>query len=160
MIGAYNASKAALHAYSDTLRVELAPFDVKVVIMVTGGVQSQIARLNRFLPENSIYVPINAEYKRRLKHSQEGAMPNEVYAKSVVDKVTKPRPSFWIWEGKNSWSAWFMYTFCPKGWMVGLIGREMVQMRYYANALYSGLDIHSNVQPLEAERKSFGSKRV
>jgi NAD(P)-dependent dehydrogenase (short-subunit alcohol dehydrogenase family) len=33
---AYNASKAALHAYSSTLRVELAPFDVKVITVVTG----------------------------------------------------------------------------------------------------------------------------
>ncbi|KAI9828022.1 MAG: hypothetical protein M1832_003549 [Thelocarpon impressellum] len=46
----YNATKAALHAYSNTLRVELAPFDVKVVILVTGGVQSRIARTERSLP--------------------------------------------------------------------------------------------------------------
>ena len=35
----YNASKAALHTYSDTLRVELAPLEVKVIVVVTGGCQ-------------------------------------------------------------------------------------------------------------------------
>jgi 1-acylglycerone phosphate reductase len=33
---AYNATKAALHAYSNTLRIELAPFGVKVITVVTG----------------------------------------------------------------------------------------------------------------------------
>ena len=155
MIGAYNASKAALHAYSNTLRVELAPFDVGVVVIVTGGVQSQIARVDRVLPENSIYVPINAEYQRRLKHSQEGAMPNEAYAESVVSKVTKPRPSVWIWEGNKSWAAWFMDTFLPKGWMVSLNGIESVHLRYRANTLHLGLNLHPNVQPLEIEGKFF-----
>ena len=123
-LGAYNASKAALHAYSNTLRVELAPFDVRVVVIVTGGVQSRIARVDRSLPEDSIYMPINNEYQRRLKHSQEGAMPNEAYAESVVSKVTEPRPSPWIWEGNKSWVVWFMDTLLPKGWMVRLEGDD------------------------------------
>lgn len=46
----YNASEAAFHSYSDTLRIELAPYDVKVLVGITGGVQSNIARTRRELP--------------------------------------------------------------------------------------------------------------
>ncbi|KAJ9649448.1 NADPH-dependent 1-acyl dihydroxyacetone phosphate reductase [Coniosporium apollinis] len=113
----YNASKAALHAYSNTLRVELAPFGVKVVTIVTGGVQSNIARTERELPEGSLYIPLNAEYQRRLKHSQEGAMPNEAYARSVVSKVLRKSPPKWVWEGNKSWLIWFVDSFLPKGVM-------------------------------------------
>jgi 1-acylglycerone phosphate reductase len=81
---AYNSSKAALHAYSNTLRVELAPFGVKVIIIVTGGVKSNIARLDRVLKDDSIYMPLATEYIRRTKHSQEVGMPTENYARSVV----------------------------------------------------------------------------
>lgn len=38
---AYGATKAALHNYSNSLRLELAPFDVRVVTVVTGGVKSK-----------------------------------------------------------------------------------------------------------------------
>lgn len=110
----YNASKAALHQYSNTLRVELAPFDVKVVTIVTGGIKSNIARESRKLPENSYYIPIAQEYQRRLTHSQEGAMPNEEYAKSVVAKVLKPSPPKWVWEGNKAWLMWFVTSFFPK----------------------------------------------
>jgi 1-acylglycerone phosphate reductase len=34
----YNSSKAALNSIGDNLRVELAPFDVKVITVVTGAV--------------------------------------------------------------------------------------------------------------------------
>ncbi|KAI9732544.1 MAG: hypothetical protein M1834_003879 [Cirrosporium novae-zelandiae] len=47
----YNASKAALHAYSNTLRVELAPFGVKVVTVVTGGVKTSAKTLAREFDE-------------------------------------------------------------------------------------------------------------
>ncbi|KAK7544082.1 short chain dehydrogenase/reductase [Phyllosticta citribraziliensis] len=110
----YNASKAALHQYSNTLRVELAPFGVKVVTIVTGGIKSNIAREARQLPENSYYIPISQEYQRRLTHSQEGAMPNEEYAKSVVAKVLKPNPPKWVWEGNMAWIVWFATSFFPK----------------------------------------------
>ncbi|KIW32913.1 uncharacterized protein PV07_04426 [Cladophialophora immunda] len=119
--GVYNASKAALHAYANTLRVELAPFDVKVITIVTGGVKSRIAsHVKRVLPEDSLYAPLEENYLRRQGHSQEGAMPTAAYAESVVRQVLPgagPWPwrwllrdgrRNWIWEGNKSWLVYFL----------------------------------------------------
>lgn len=127
----YNASKAALHAYSDTLRVELAPLGVRVITIVTGGVQSNIARTDRVLPTQSYYGPLETEYLRRVKHSQEGAMPNKDYAESVVRQVLADRDVSvlgWlpkmlglrkrarhIYEGNKSWIVWVVYWLLPDG---------------------------------------------
>ncbi|KAL2316051.1 NADPH-dependent 1-acyldihydroxyacetone phosphate reductase [Schizosaccharomyces pombe] len=60
---AYNASKAALLAYSNTLRIELAPFGVQVTSIMTGGVQTKIqskplgTMTEAAIPESSIYYP-------------------------------------------------------------------------------------------------------
>ncbi|KAL9051924.1 MAG: hypothetical protein Q9162_005708 [Coniocarpon cinnabarinum] len=105
---AYNASKAALHQYSNTLRVELEPFGVNVVTVVTGAVTSRIARTHRTLPEGSLYIPVADQYERRLTQSQEkgNSMPNEEYARRVVNKVLgSRRKAFSIWEGARSY--WF-----------------------------------------------------
>lgn len=127
----YNASKAALHAYSDTLRVEMAPLGVRVITVVTGGVQSNIARTDRQLPEGSYYKPLNTEYLRRVKHSQEGAMRNEDFAESVVKQVLADRePGLLgrilaligmkqrvrhVYEGNKSWIVWMVYWLLPDG---------------------------------------------
>jgi 1-acylglycerone phosphate reductase len=116
----YNASKAALHSFSDTLRVELAPFGVNVTTVITGGVQSRIARTQRTLQPNSLFTPIEDEYARRVTHSQDGAMPHAAYARSVVRQVlygsapwrwlwpwAQGRKS-WIWEGNKSWLIWLL----------------------------------------------------
>ena len=115
---AYNASKAALHAYSNTLRLELAPFDVKVVTIVTGGVKSQIARIDRVLAPDSIYTPLSQEYKRRTKHSQEVGMPSEQYANSVVKQILVKSPPRYVWEGFGAKLVWFASTFLPPWVMV------------------------------------------
>ncbi|OQE38963.1 hypothetical protein PENCOP_c007G01379 [Penicillium coprophilum] len=133
----YNASKAALHSFSDTLRVELAPFGVHVTTIVTGGVQSRIARTDRALKPGSLYSPIEAEYLRRVKHSQHNAMPNETYARSVVSQVLYGSAPWrwlwpwargrkaWIWEGHASWLIWTL----SGGWAwSGLFGRLMTKM--------------------------------
>jgi 1-acylglycerone phosphate reductase len=115
--GLYNASKAALHAYSNTLRVELAPLGVRVVTVITGGVKSNIARVDRELPPDSYMLPLKAEYQRRLTHSQQLGMDTEQYAKSCVRQVLngdgwllKQR---WIWEGKMSWIVWGIWSYLP-----------------------------------------------
>ena len=118
MLGSYNASKAALHAYSNTMRVELAPFGVKVIVICTGGVESRIARVERSLPPNSVYLPISHGYQKRLTQPQEEAMPSTVYARSVVKQVLQPNPKAWIWEGSYVWLMWFFSTFMPKSSLV------------------------------------------
>jgi 1-acylglycerone phosphate reductase len=114
---AYNASKAALHMYSDTLRIELAPLGVRVLEIITGGVISNIARTNRTLPPDSYYRPLTVEYEKRLTHSQALGMDTQTYARSCVRQVlggegwlVKKR---WIWEGKMSWFVWFVWNWLP-----------------------------------------------
>jgi len=105
----YNASKAALHAYSQTLRLELEPYDVRVLVVVTGGVKSNIARTERILPSSSLYLEIKGDFRRRVTHSQEGAMDTEVYAKGVVREALKPvwRQKKWLWRGHMTLAVWF-----------------------------------------------------
>ncbi|KAF2470642.1 NAD(P)-binding protein [Lindgomyces ingoldianus] len=114
----YNASKAALHAYSDTLRLELAPLGVRVVTVVTGGVKSNIARTLRELPRDSYMQPLAAEYERRLTHSQQLGMDTKQYARSVVRQVLRGGGWFsrspWIWEGNMSWIVWFAWAWMPR----------------------------------------------
>jgi hypothetical protein len=87
---------------------------VKVVVVITGGVQSRIARVDRHLPPDSLYLPINEGYQRRVKHSQESAMPNDAYARAVVNHVIKRNPYSWIWKGNQSYLVWFLDTFFPR----------------------------------------------
>lgn len=127
---AYNSSKAALHQYSNTLRVELAPFDVKVITIVTGGVKSNIARTERSLPPDSYYLPLTQEYARRLKHSQEVGMPTEQYANSVVSQILRHRPARFVWEGFGANLVWFASTFLPVSIMVSLSLRFTKKLKY------------------------------
>jgi len=137
----YNASKAALHSFSDSLRVELAPFGVKVVTIITGGVQSRIARNERTLAPSSLYHPVASEYARRVQHSQEGAMASDVFARSVVSQLLygsapwrwlRPwllpaytTPKSWIWEGNRIGVLWLL----TGGWTWwGLFDRVFTRM--------------------------------
>ncbi|KAJ7105456.1 hypothetical protein C8R43DRAFT_1046339 [Mycena crocata] len=110
----YNSSKAAVHNFSDTLRVELAPFNIKVINVPSGNVKSNIMKPHA-LPADSIYQPIRAEYQTyRLDTFQDGAMEADVWAATVVTECLKPKPKAWVWIGPNSWTAWLLSTFSTR----------------------------------------------
>ena len=126
---AYNASKAALHAYADCLRIEMKPFGVHVLTIITGGVKSDIVRVGvEKLPEKSRYWPIHEFWLKRVQLSQTAPMDTETYAKSVVARVVRGTRKPWFWEGKFSWLAWIVNTFLRKGYSVSA-GEEGVRER-------------------------------
>lgn len=125
---AYNCSKAALRSYLDTLRVELAPFDIHVVNVITAGVISNIARTKRQLPPGSVYQPWAEIYQDRLVRSQASGQETRPYAEDVVRQVVTSRGWLWnrneIWAGRP-WRAIYVMDAIDK-WVPGGIWRFYV----------------------------------
>jgi 1-acylglycerone phosphate reductase len=114
--GIYSATKAALDAYSNSLRMEMSAFGVKVIILTTGAVQSKFFNnaSPTKLPENSIFVPIKdiLERENRAEEFNAEVMPAQEYAKYVVNRIVKDRPAS-IWYGTYANPVWWGSTFLP-----------------------------------------------
>ncbi|KAI0513078.1 hypothetical protein F5B22DRAFT_657486 [Xylaria bambusicola] len=109
----YNASKAALLAYSNTLRIELSPWSVRVMTVIAGPVVSGLmTRKKRTLPGDSRYQPIADSFDQRTTHDKHGvqAMPTEEFARSVVKQVLKTNPPKSYWIGPFSRTVWLLET--------------------------------------------------
>lgn len=122
-IGAYGASKAALASITNTLRVELAPFDIRVVELVTGAAPSNMTSTHpeAALPEDSLYFPIRAEIDPLLcgktfeQYRRDGTMPTgDVYAKQVIGELLDTKKK-WIWAGHLA-TAFYWLWFVEKHW--------------------------------------------
>ncbi|KAJ6133742.1 hypothetical protein N7523_000064 [Penicillium sp. IBT 18751x] len=95
----YNASKAALSQYTKTLRLELKPFNIEVIEIVTGFVQSNILHHGLVAPDTSLYLPIKSTIEAIKYQGNKNGMPSDMYARSVVDKLMRERVGSEIWEG-------------------------------------------------------------
>ncbi len=92
--GAYCSSKSAIHAISDALRMELAPFGIQVVTVQPGGVRSSFgdhAEAGIRLPESSLYRPIESAIHARAQAGQQNATPTEAFVEPVVEKLLADR---------------------------------------------------------------------
>jgi len=117
LAGAYCASKAALHALTDALRMELAPFGIRVVCIQPGGVRSAFgdhAEAALRVPENSIYRAVENGIRARAQAGQRGATPAAAFAGPVVDALLRSRPPRVIRGGKNSFRLPLLRRFLPQ----------------------------------------------
>ncbi|CAI0640996.1 unnamed protein product [Colletotrichum noveboracense] len=99
-----------------TLRQELRPFGVRVMVSMTGTVKSDIAKLNRELPPNSLYTRVKDLYAKRLKFSQNNAtVSTEDFASQLVAEALKGEGWLggwfggarnWFWAGGMAGSVW------------------------------------------------------
>ncbi len=92
--GPYCASKAALHALSDALRMELAPFNIQVVTVRAGAIQSQFGQTaaqmaKRLLPSNSRYQQLAPQIQARAQASQHQATPAAALAQQLVHRIQR-----------------------------------------------------------------------
>lgn len=132
-LGLYAASKRSLEIISETLRLELKPFGVQVLSIVTGAVQSQgQTYFEDFeLPKDSIYKSIEGNIKARANGS-DGVKrePTDVYAKTVADDILA-RKSGKVWRGANAGGVKFSTAWLPQSMMVSFeedsnLAREML----------------------------------
>lgn len=121
--GIYSASKAALTTYSETLRLEMEPFGVKVLSVMTGsiGTSSMVSSRDWTLPEGSIYMPaIEAIKTRATGEKLSSVTPPADYAKAVVNDVLGGSSGA-IWRGAMSTSARILSTLAPTWLLVRVI---------------------------------------
>lgn len=118
--GIYGASKAAISIITQNLRLELQPFNIKVIEMRTGEVQTNIIKnfqKNRAspLPTGSIYAPARAILEN-IADKFDGMGPTvEEWAHSMSKQLLKEHPVRVIWSGAGSSTAWW-WTWYPFGW--------------------------------------------
>jgi NAD(P)-dependent dehydrogenase (short-subunit alcohol dehydrogenase family) len=105
--GAYCASKAALHALSDALRMELKPFGIQVVTVQPGAIQSNFgeAARNGLMPQRALdswYAPLQTQIENRASLSQESATPTALFAEQLVRQLVRANPPAVIRLGEKS----------------------------------------------------------
>lgn len=105
---------------AETLRVELAPFGVKVLSVVSGALSTmgQTHFDNWKLPVGSLYAPVEDTIRDRAR-GQEGAprMEPEIYAKRVVSEIIANRKGK-FWYGASAGVVKFGVTYLPTWLMV------------------------------------------
>jgi len=99
IMGAYAASKFALEAMSDALRLELAPFGVHVVIIEPGSSPTAIWQTGMQRAQKLLDKHRHGPYDRSLRrvekigtHSSTTGFPPRLFADTVVNIVTSQRP--------------------------------------------------------------------
>jgi len=99
LMGAYSASKFALEALSDALRVELAPFAVQVVLIEpssspTGIWRTSSSRAAVKLDEHrdGPYAPLLSVFEKIATRSSQVGFPPQLFAETVESILTTRRP--------------------------------------------------------------------
>ncbi len=96
--GLYSASKFALEAWSDALRLEVRPFGIRVIVVEPGPVQSAFMaaghrRTERFRSEeDSPYARYFAQFDRLLAGTGRGSSPPDAVARTIHRALTARRP--------------------------------------------------------------------
>lgn len=118
--GAYCASKAALHALSEALRMELAPFGIRVIIVQPGGIESNFGNASgrlaeRVLKQDSWYSQMKESILVRARVSQGGAMSSPEFARKLVRIIEAKNPPAVVRLGSRSFLLPFMKGVLPTG---------------------------------------------
>ena len=140
---AYNASKAAISMFSDCQRLELEPFDVKVIDLKTGAVatnliKNQKAQTPMSLPEGSIYEPAREAVESAMRNDKmaDAGTPAKQWAKEVVGDLMRKSPPLVIWRGAHARMV-RIGTFMPHGMMDSTIkkmtGLDVVEQKVRAD---------------------------
>ena len=118
--GTYCASKAAVHALSDALRMELAPFGIRVMEVQPGAIESSFAKnagheAEQLINEQSPWFPLREGIRARAKASQDKPTPASEFAAELLKAVRQSKPPRLVRIGNGSRALPLLAVLLPKG---------------------------------------------
>jgi NAD(P)-dependent dehydrogenase (short-subunit alcohol dehydrogenase family) len=127
--GAYCASKAAVHALSDALRMELAPFGVRVMEVQPGAIDTHFAKnagaqAELLINEKSPWWPLRDGIRARSQASQDKPTPASTFAADVLQAVQQSQPPRLLRSGNGSRALPLMAALLPKGLLEAVLKKR------------------------------------
>lgn len=117
--GAYCASKAAVHALTEALRLELAPFSIQVMEVQPGAIATSFAKnasheAEQLISEQSPWWPLREGIRARAKASQDNPTPATDFARDLLRAVQQAEPPRLLRLGNGSRVLPLMAWLLPK----------------------------------------------
>jgi len=118
--GAYCASKAAVHAISDALRLELAPFGIRVMEVQPGAIASRFAdsasaEAEQVIATGSAWWPVREHIRARARASQGNPTAAVEVAERILAAVQQSVPPSRVRVGNGCRVLPMLARWVPKG---------------------------------------------
>ncbi|KZV63621.1 oxidoreductase [Peniophora sp. CONT] len=127
----YGSSKAAVHMLTNSLKMELSPFNVSVMLVAPGAVRTGIANHSASswsLPENSVYAEYADSIRQGLTAVQRTkALTPEQFAKPVVDKALRRSPPYFVSFAPAA-GLFKLFSWLPSAWVRWIFGRWYLRL--------------------------------
>ena len=127
--GAYCASKAAVTALSDALRMELAPFAIDVMEVQPGAIASRFGntasqQASEVLREDSPWWPLREAVQARANASQQDATPTKAFARQLLAAIQRKNRPLRVRIGKGSRALPLLAALLPKRLLMRVLQRR------------------------------------
>jgi len=127
--GAYCATKAAVHAMSDALRMELAPLGIEVMTVQPGAIESSfgdtaVLKLADTLAKDSIYSSISDGIRKRAGASQDNPTTADEFVDVLLEAINKNRKPANIRIGNGSFVMPLLKRLLPESWLDFILSRS------------------------------------
>jgi short-subunit dehydrogenase len=127
--GAYCASKAAVHALSDALRMELAPFAISVMEVQPGAIASSFGanasqQAEQLLDPASPWWPIRDGIRARANASQDNPTPASHFARNLLAAVQSNKRPDLLRLGNGSRIMPLLAALIPKRLLQGALKKR------------------------------------
>jgi NAD(P)-dependent dehydrogenase (short-subunit alcohol dehydrogenase family) len=128
-VSSYAASKFALEGWSETLRFEMKPFGVRVVLVEPGAFETDIWTRNALVSEQTRTLGADpdspegariARWRQKLNRKKARANP-QLVADFLAGILANPTPRLRYSFGMDAWAALAMRTILPWSWFEGMI---------------------------------------
>jgi NAD(P)-dependent dehydrogenase (short-subunit alcohol dehydrogenase family) len=127
-MGAYSASKHGLEAMSDSLRRELMPYGIDVIVVEPSTVNTPIigkfrAQLERYFDTD--YGPSLRKLARAIDGRESSALPVEKVVNVVLRALTSSRSKARYVIPRSRLGSWLLPRYLPDRWFDALVARQM-----------------------------------